>query len=232
MLYLYFGTDRTAVRDAVSQYVAEHMPPTATMTTLDGDTFVAGSLEDALGAASLFGGEQWFILDTPSSEPEFQESVTAALSALAESSNTFLVIEGPLLAAERKRYEKHAADTQQFTAEKAESFNLFSLAEAYANRDKRRLWVLLQEARLSGARPEEIIGILWWQTKALRLAAMTDSAEAAGMKQFPYSKAKQALRNFAPGELERSAHTLLTLYHEGHAGVTDIDTALEQWVLR
>lgn len=232
MLHLFFGTDRTQVRDAVSAYLEKHRSPDTSLVTIDSDSFVAGALEDALGATSLFGGEQWFIIDTPSSEAEFHEAVTDTLEAMGVSENTFLVIEGPLLAAERKRYEKHTASVQQFTAEKSDRFNLFSLAEAYAARDKRRLWVLLQEARLSGVRPEEIIGILWWQSKALRLAAATQTADEAGMKQFPYSKAKQALRNFAPGELERSARSLLTLYHEGHAGMVDIDTALEAWVLR
>jgi DNA polymerase III delta subunit len=232
MLYLFYGTDRTRARDAVSAHLEQHQPPNAALATIDGETYEAGVLEDALGATSLFGGEQWCIVDTPSSEPEFQEAVRGALEAMGASENTFIVIEGSLLAADRKRYEKHAQQVQQFTAEKSETFNLFSLAEAYAARDKRRLWVLVQQARLSGVRPEEIIGMLWWQTKALRLAAATSSAEAAGMKQFPYAKAKQAVRNFPPGELERSARALLTLYHEGHAGETDIDTALEIWVLR
>jgi len=231
MLHLFYGTDRTSVRDAVSTHIEQHHPPDAALATIDGDTFVPGVIEDALGATSLFGGEQWFIIDTPSNEPELQTAVCDSLAAMAASANTFLVIEGALLAADRKRYETHAASTQQFTAAKSERFNLFALAEAYTARDKRKLWVLLQEARLSGARPEEIIGILWWQSKALRLAAATASAEDAGMKPFPYSKAQQALRNFAPGELERSAQTLLALYHDGHAGVSDIDTALEVWVL-
>ena len=86
-------------------------------------------------------------------------------------------------------------------------------------------------ARQAGVSAEEVIGILWWQLKTLRLAAVTKSAPEAGMKDFPYNKAKRALGNFSDGELETLSHSVLRVYHDGHAGKTDIDFALEQFVL-
>ncbi len=105
------------------------------------------------------------------------------------------------------------------------------MPEALATKDKRKLWVLLQEARLAGQRDEDIIGLLWWQLKALRLAKITRNADEAGMKEFPYSKAKRALGKFGDGEVEKLSHSLLELYHDGHAGRRDMDMALEEWVL-
>ena len=136
-----------------------------------------------------------------------------------------------MLAPAKKKYDKHAADTTEFTAEKTERFNTFAMAEAVAGKDKRKLWVLLQEARLSGLRDEEIIGMLWWQLKSLRLAAVTSSASEAGMKDFPYNKSKRALTTFHPHEVESLSQSLLELYHAGHAGIQDMDSALERWVL-
>jgi hypothetical protein len=83
-----------------------------------------------------------------------------------------------------------------------------------------------------GLSAEEIIGTLWWQLKTLRLAMLTKSAEEAGVKDFPYNKAKRALKNFKDGEIETLSLRLLNLYHDGHAGKCDIDLALEEWVLR
>ncbi len=60
---------------------------------------------------------------------------------------------------------------------------------------------------------------------------MTDSAEVAGMKDYPYQKAQRSLSAFKPGELETLSHSLLRVYHDGHGGVRDIDAALELWVL-
>ena len=98
-------------------------------------------------------------------------------------------------------------------------------------RIKKNLWMLLQEARLAGLRPEEIAGMLWWQLKAMRIAAVSSSAVEAGMKEYPFKKASGALRNFSEGEIELLSKGLLSLYHEGHQGLRDMELALEEWVL-
>jgi hypothetical protein len=150
---------------------------------------------------------------------------------MSESQNTFLILEGALLAPVKKSYAKHAASSEEFIAVKNERFNTFAMADALAQKDRRQLWVLLQNAKREGLAAEEIIGMLWWQLKALRLADVTSNAAQAGMKDFPYNKAKRSLAKFAPGEVIKNSHTLLELYHDGHAGLRDIDLALEQWVL-
>ncbi len=63
------------------------------------------------------------------------------------------------------------------------------------------------------------------------LAARTSSPEEAGMKDFPYKKAKQSLSKFEKGEVDRLSRSLLELYHHGHQGLRDLDVALEEWVL-
>lgn len=231
MYRVFFGTDRNGVRDTATRYIEEEMPANASLTSIVAADFESGQLTDALGANSLFGGEEWFLLDTPSANSEFHEAVESSLKEMADSPNTFLILEDSLLAAAKKKYEKHAGEMKEFTAQKGDRFNTFSLAEALAGKDKRRLWVLLHEAKVSGLREEEIIGMLWWQLKALRLAALTSSAAEAGMKDFPYNKAKRALTKFSTGEVEKLSRTLLQLYHDGHAGVRDMDVALEEWVL-
>lgn len=232
MLHVFFGSDRQKVRDAVADFSEKNLPPDGTLTILEAASYTEGQLADALGAASLFGGAEWFLLDTPSEHADFAEAVQTNVAELAESSNTFLLLEAPLLAAAKKKYQKYATTFTEFTAVKAERFNSFSLAEAVAQKDKRKLWLLLQEAKLAGLREEEIIGILWWQLKALRLAACTNSAQEAGMKEFPYNKAKRALTKFQSNEIERLSQTLLELYHDGHAGVRELDIALESWMLQ
>ncbi len=232
MYVVFFGTDRGRVRDAATAHIEAKMPADATLTTITATDYQPGQVADALGASSLFGGSEWFAFDTPADNAEFEEAVKESLAEMAESSNTFIILEGALLAAAKKKYSKHTDTLTEFAAEKVERFNSFALAEALAGKDKRRLWVILQDARLSGLREEEIIGMLWWQLKALRLAALTSTAAEAGMKDFPYNKAKSALNKFADGEVERLAQSLLELYHDGHAGIRDMGIGLEEWVLR
>jgi len=231
MLHVYYGTDRQQVRDAAAEFQSEQLPPDSTVTTIDAQSFAPGQVADALGAASLFGGLQWFVIDTPSDNPELQEEVQASLPEMQDSPNTFIALEGALLAAAKKSYAKHATTMAEFAAAKAAAANPFALGESLAQKDRRQLWVLYQDAKHRGDPAEKIIGLLWWQLKSLRLAEVTSNASEAGMKDFPYNKAKRALAKFAPGEVTQLSHSLLELYHDGHAGVRDIDLALERWVL-
>jgi DNA polymerase III delta subunit len=231
MYVVYFGDNRALVRDEATSYLATQIPAGQTAHTISIDNYEPGMVQDAAGATSLFGESEWYVIDEPSADEVFREEVESVLANLGESSNQFIIMEGKLLAPQKKLYAKYATDTKEFSLAKQEKPNPFQMAEALAQKDKRRLWVLLQEARLRGMREEEVIGILWWQLKALRVASKTSSAQEAGMKDFPYNKAKRALTTFKPGEIERLAGSLLGLYHDSHAGVSEIDLALERWCL-
>ncbi len=231
MFMLYFGTDTTAARAAALAQVAQVSAAGAVVSTIDADRYAVGVLADAAGASSLFGEAMCFVLDTPSADPAFLDDVYEHLEVLAESPHTFIVIEGALLADAKKKYAKHAADVFEYKAPAAERYNVFALADSLAKKDKKTLWMQLMEAQAAGLSAEEIIGTLWWQLKSLRLAALTKTAAEAGMKEYPYQKAKRSLGAFKPGELETLSHALLAVYHDGHGGVRDIHTALEQWVL-
>jgi DNA polymerase III delta subunit len=231
MLHVYYGTDRQKVRDAATTFTDTNMSPDGTLTTLEANGYAAGQISDALGASSLFGGEEWFVIDTPTDNADLAEEVKNNLKEMSESGNTFIILEAALLAPAKKLYAKYAESSEEFTATKDERFNTFAMADALANKDRRQLWVLLQEAKAAGSAPEELIGILWWQLKALRLAEVTSSATEAGMKDFPYNKAKRSLSKFIPGEVTMLSQSLIELYHAGHAGMRDINLALEQWVL-
>jgi DNA polymerase III delta subunit len=232
MYEVFFGSDRKSARDSATEYISKNMPEGATLTTVEGGGYEEGIINDALGASSLFGGEEWFVIDTPSDNKDCLEEVKGLLEQMSESNNTFIILEGALLAPAKKTYGKYAKDTHEFKAETVERFNSFGLAEALAGKDKRKLWVLLQEAKLAGLREEEVVGMLWWQLKALRLASVTKTASEAGMKDFPYNKAKRALSKFTEGEVEKLSQSLLGLYHDGHGGIRDMDIALEQWALK
>jgi DNA polymerase III delta subunit len=227
MLYVFYGTDRKGVRNA-AHMITESLGSPA---LIEEGNYTKGAVADAVGASSLFGGSECFLIDTPSQDDEFEREVLSLLDSMATSTNIFVVLEGALLADAKKKYGKHAASVEEFAADKPERFNVFQIAETLAKKDKKQMWVLLQEARALGIRDEETIGILWWQLKALRLAKLTRSADEAGMKEYPYKKASQSLRNFKEGEVEALSRSLLELYHEAHQGKRDIAVALEQWVL-
>ena len=233
MLRVFYGSDVLAVQQAVQDYLAtlREQDTDLLVERLEGARYVPGHLQNVLGSVALFGPSPVYVLDTPSLYPEYKAEVLTLASELSESPITFIMTEKTILAAEKKPLITAMAELSEFKQGEVKRFDTFSLANALAMKDKRQLWLLLQEARQNDIAPEEIIGILWWQLKTLRLATLTKSAAEAGVKDYPYNKAKKALAAFKVGEVERLSRTLLALYHDGHAGLRDIDLALEEWVL-
>lgn len=226
MLEVFYGTDTALVRSRAHEHIQNDAP-----IIIDGDTYQAGMVAEAVESVSLFGGTSTYVLDTPSGDEAFANEVLDNLPNVAASVHRFVVIEGALLAAQKKQYSAHAETIEEFKRESGPAFNVFSLADALCRKDKKTLWLLLNEGYRAGLSGEEIAGTLWWQLKTLRLAAVTASAEEAGMKSFPYSKAKRALSAFAEGELTTLSQSLLACYHNARLGKLELDLALERWVL-
>lgn len=231
MFSVLYGNDAIAVRSALLKKTAAAAETGVVVTQIDSDTYTPGIFADAVGGTSLFGETMLFVVDAATAKAEFKAELIESLSALKESSHEFVVIEGVLLADEKKKYAKFAEEVQEYKVAAAERFNVFALADSLAKKDKKMLWMQLMEAQSAGLAAEEIIGTLWWQLKSLRLAALTKTAAEAGMKDYPYQKAKRSLSTFKEGELISLSHALLAVYHDGHGGLRGIDAALEQWVL-
>ncbi len=232
MLYLFYGTDVTGTRREALKAVHELSGESGEVRTITPEDFSESLLRDALGATSLFRTHEVVVVDTLSDDPEAYAVLLDFIPALGESGNVFCVIETKLSAKDRTLFEKHAKKVTESVAKATKEYNPFALSDALRERDKKALWILLQEAWRRGTTNEEIIGTFFWQLKMLRLAERTRSAEEAGQKPFVYDKAKRALKKFKDGELENISHNLLMLYHEGHSGKGDIALSLEHWVLK
>ncbi len=231
MLHLIYGNDTITVREKAHTFIGVEEKKGVKIEKIETDNYTEGIFADVVGAVSLFGEKTLYVIDTPSEKNEMYDDVVRNLEAFKDSDNTFLVIEEALLAPQKKKFQKYTESMEEYKATATERFNAFGMADSLSQKDKKTLWLQLQEAKKAHLSAEEIIGILWWQLKSMRLAKNTDSAIEAGMKDFPYNKAKRALGSFKEGELEILSQELLKVYHEGHLGNVDIDIALERWVL-
>ena len=231
MLYIFYGKDSVGVRERALSYIETLVPMGGEVAKVTAAEYREGMILDLAESTSLFGGAQVVLLDTPSTDTDFEDAVLEHLEVLRDSANHFVVIEEGLLAAEKKAYTKYAAHIEEIESKAVEKFNTFALTDALITRDKKTLWLLLMEAWKNGQSNEAIVGLLFWQLKTLRLVERTSSPEEAGQKPFVYQKAKRALAKFKKGELDGLSRELLDLYHKGHQGRVDLSVALERWVL-
>ncbi len=228
MLHLYYGSDMIAARAKALKVLEE---ADAAIERIEAESYISPALLQVAESVSLFGDVSVYFIDSPSSNNELWQDVIRAIETLQASSSLFVIVDGALLAAQVKAIAPYAAHSEVFTKGTQMSLNVFALAEALSQRDKKNLWILLAAAQRHGLSAEEIIGTLWWQLKSMRLAEITQSALEAGMKDYPYNKAKRALKHYKKGELEQLTESLLVVYHQGHGGEKDIWVGLEEWVL-
>lgn len=231
MLAVYFGNDTIKVRRQALDFADEQKTKGGNLVSLDSHGYQSGLFLNITSSASLFDDKAVYVIDTPSESKEMYEELLEYLLPMSESKDVFVVIERALLAIEKKKFLKYAEINEEYKTDARERFNNFSLADALVKKDKKSLWLLLSEAKLSGIANEELVGVLWWQLKTLRLAKLTKSASEAGLKDYPYDKAKRSLAKFKEGELEGLSHQLVTLVHESRLGRLELDLALERWIL-
>jgi DNA polymerase III delta subunit len=219
------------MRQLVSTW--QEKQPQLSLTHLDEETCTVSALDEALGAQGLFTSRCIIVLDQVLDAPATREIVQERLQLLAQSENVVLCIESMLSATVTKMVPDGATLEYFALPEQEEStpFNRFAIADALAARNRRDLWLNLHRALAAGAEPEEIAGLLFWQAKALTIARHAASAKEAGMKQYPFEKARRASGNYTEDELAYMLWQLLTMYHEAHRGGPDLTRSLEQFTL-
>lgn len=231
MLHIFYGNNVVGVRQKARDFLHKYDTNNAESIEVTPESFVSGLFKDLAGGVSLFGESQAIFIDTLSEAMEPFTEMLHDADILAGSPNAFVVVENTLTAETKERFKSAGAKLTEVKRDE-KRFNTFALSDALLARDKKSLWILLNEAWRAGLASEEIIGALFWQIKMLRLAERVSCAEEAGMKPFVYSKAKRALVKFKEGEADRLSRELVILYHEGHSGKRDLSLALEQWVLK
>lgn len=242
MLYVIHGTDVDRAREksrALFEALREKKPD-ASAGEVNAETVSADKIEELTQTQGLFENKQIIFMDRTLESKDVREVILDKIDALAESPNIFIVFEGKLTKEVLKKLEKRAEKVTEYEldeADKAEKAaakkdsGFFPMADALANRDKKTLWVMLRRAFDDGAAAEEIHGILFWQAKALALAAKTATAGEAGLNPFVYNKAKRALSIWDKAEVERLVSNLVHMYHRAHRGEVDFEVELEKLAL-
>lgn len=242
MLYLFFGSDyqkaRAQFHAAIAQ--AREKQPHAKVLTVDPTTTPPDDSLDSLTHPQLFADPRIILIDEMEEVPGWELTPERA-SACAAADDIVFAIAGTFSKKSIKEAEK--AGGKVFECKKSaqgaakakkdsSSKSRFALTDAFAQKDKKRAWLLYRTLIDEGAAPEELHGLLAWQIKALVLSAKASSAKEAGLKPFVYQKAKEFLRRWDKKELADTYKEFVTLYHESRRGNRELETAIEKFLLR
>ena len=237
MLYVYYGKDVDTARTKVQVTVANMLAksPDALYFRITNDDLGGYNFDELTGSQALFKNEYVVVLDTLFSTKEGEEIVLHNLAKIAEAPHPFFVLDAALTAPIKKKLEKHAIKVHEFkeaNTKKESKFNTFSLTDALGERDVKKLWSLFREAKKSGVSDEEIHGTLFWMLKSIVLAARAKTADEAGMKPYPFNKAKNSLKNFSSIEvIEGHVRTLALLPQQARRTGVALEIELERFIL-
>ena len=223
MLYLLLGKSDHR-KDYVLQLVKQY---TATPQHVYDNDIADRELTDIVQTQTgLFGDKELYVIHDLARNLDLK----SFLAEFAESDNVFVFSEESITKPILKAFEKVNAIIEDFGKEektKTESFNMFSLTDALGARDKKKLWLLFQEALKNGS-PEEIHGILFWQLKNLALVHGLNTNP--GMNPFVYKKTLGFAKNFSSEEIRGLSRSLTHTFHNRDTYST-LDIDIEKFIL-
>jgi DNA polymerase III delta subunit len=236
MIYLFHGNDRPRLHDEVKKLIGGLLArkPDAAVVRMTAADWSEVQFESSIGTQGLFNAA--FIISTDGllGDAASKAFIAEHVSAIAASANVFVFLDTRVDKVTLGKIEKVAKkvvfmEKEEKTA--GRGFNVFSLADAFARRDRVRLFALYHEALRHDIPGEEIAGTLYWQVKTLCLASGAETAAQADLKPYAFTKAKTAARNFTAPELIRFSRAIVSLYHDAHAGKGSMEAGLERLIL-
>ncbi|MFH0755417.1 MAG: hypothetical protein V1910_01995 [bacterium] len=245
MIYFYYGTDIETARKKVKMTIdfLFSKKPNVTLIEIRDEILSQNKIIELVGGQTLFSNKYIVFLYKTFDNKENKELILKNIKEFADSNNIFIFAEGKIDKISLTKIEKNAEKIQKFIkAEKllnkkealtlkGEKIDFFEFADAFGKRDKKKLWILYQDALAEQVPAEEVHGIFFWQIKNILLARKCKTAEEANMKAYPFQKACEYSKNYKENELENFSSKLVHMYHEAHRGNENFHISLEKFIL-
>lgn len=243
MIHFFYGNDEVKKRDAMRAVKQSFMKenPNTSVFALDEKNWSEGRLDELLSADGLFGEKRIVvcenIFNTKDEDDDAQEAngaeedVVRRTPEMSISPHCFVIIAKKANKKLLASLQTSGASVEKYSTETKKDFSVFALADALGERDKKKLWVLLQKEIRKESSAEEIIGTLFWKVKTMILAHGAKSASEAGLSPFVWSKANAHAKKWTDAELTALSSKLVRVFHDSHAGEAEPYGTLESFVL-
>jgi DNA polymerase III delta subunit len=238
MLYIFHGSDIDKSRDKAHSLLnsLRTKKPDASFVKVEADEWNAEMVKSHLEGQGLFSNKYIIFLDRVTEKTDARDELLDILPDMKSSANIFIILEAAVKAEFKKAFDKHAekvveSELVESKVSTKKPMDVFALADALGSKDAFKSWSLYRQAVDSGIEAENIIGTLFWQAKSIMLAKNTSSASESGLNPFVYSKSKKYAQNFSDEGIKKLLTELITLYHDGHRGVVDLELSVERLML-
>src|SRR3989344_4114917 len=214
MIYLFSGDDSKSKIIGYEKFI-KSLPKGQEVVFMSRNQFDPVQVESFYSGSSLFSPKSTVVFQNIFEHEEAREFLLEKLKLMAESSNSFIFLEGklnkPILDAFKKAgAEREGINVFELSKEKKEKFDNFLVANAFERKDKLNTWIYFREAIDRGVGMEELVGVLFWKTKDMIL--------------------KRNFGKFSETELKDSASRLSYLLPGARKYGRDAESAFEQFL--
>lgn len=240
MIYFLYGNDfnnKIKKLDELKRFFAEKKPE-ALLVELYLDNYTDEKMDELVVSQGLFEKKFIVIAKNLLENKKAREYISKKIKDIAGSENIFIFEEEEVDEKTSALFKENAYKTQEFSIPQQKSravFNIFTITDHIGRRDKKNAWIVLQQAQNRGIEPEEIHGVVFWQIKNMLLTkdktAADPNLKKAGLSPFVQTKSLNYSKNFEEKELISLSSELVSLYHNAHRGLIDLDLGLEKFIL-
>ncbi len=211
MLYLFYGSSLEAKKKKI-QKILSPLDSNQILQITD-INFNPELVNNVIYGDSLFDSKETIVFKDVFENKEAQDFILSRLERMSESKKTFIFLEQKLLKDIIDKFKKGTAEIEEFksAAARAEKSNPFAVTYPLGSRDKKNTWISFQKVIQNQAEPEALAGIIFWKIKSMILEKDT--------------------KKYSERELIELSSKIISIYHEGHRGMGDIETGLERLIL-
>lgn len=199
---------------------------------IDSENFSEEKFKELIVSQDLFAHKYIVGCDHLIGDKKSQEFILANLEEIKLSANVFLILEDVLddkiLKQIRKYVEKDLSYDRKIGEEK--KFNIFSVTDALGEKNRKKLWILFQEALRSGIPVEDLFWKFQWMLKHLLFFKKSKKLDKSELKGFARSKIERYTRNYQTEELEKLSNQLVDSFHLVRQGEGELETELEKFI--
>lgn len=212
MIYLFAGDDAKTKRKVYENFV-DSLPEGIDTFFISKNDFDSMQVESFYSGSSLFTKKSVIFFENIFDREEIKNFILEKLDLIKGAQNDFVFLESKLDKKIIDIFKKVRAELNIFELpkESKEKFNSFLLADAFADRDKLKLWIYFRQAVEKDVALEELIGILFWKAKDMIL--------------------KKNFRKFKEEELKNFCNKISYLLPEARKTGLDDEAGFEQFLL-
>jgi hypothetical protein len=214
MIYLFAGDDAKTKRKNYENFLESLLKSEEQEVFFVGkNDFNKNLIENFFTGANLFSPKSIVVFENIFENSNNEDFILEKLSEIEKSKNDFVFLEGKLNKKTVDSFKKARTQLNIFelAKEKKEKFNSFLLADAFADRDKLKLWIYFRQAQEKNVALEELVGILFWKAKDMIL--------------------KKNFRKFKEEELKNFCNKIAYLLPEARKNGISDEIATEQFLL-